>query len=568
MGLGPSIVMTMSSETDKSYDLNSKKSIFLAPLGGLGEIGMNMMAVVYRKKAIIIDCGLMFPNADEPGVDIIIPRIDFLKDHGIEVIGIILTHGHEDHIGAIPFVIDELGFPPVYGTPFTLALIEERLREAGHLKHTTFEVVHPPQSFSVGDFKIQSIQVTHSVVDSMGLMIETPIGRIIHSGDFKMDQHPIDGKNIDEKRLKDPSIQNLLLMSDSTNVEREGWSRSEEVVGKTFKQLFAEIETGKIIVGVFASNIHRIQQIYDEAVASKRKVSFLGRSMRTNVEIACRLKHLKIDRSNVVDPSDIDSLDAKKIVMIATGTQAEPRSVLYRLSLNDHPETQIHPGDTVILSSRFIPGNERNISHLINNLYRRGAEVIDSDMADVHCSGHAYQDEQIELLKWTKPKFFLPVHGEYRMLVKHLRLAQSVDSHIRGLIAENGDLIELSPERIKKVSQFPAGKVFLDEAAGDIHEELIRDRVKMASTGLVVASLVLHAKKGALIEGPNFDVRGLPTDDLALLEGEVLTMLEDLSKEARTDEVEVKEELRRVTRRFFRKATGTKPVVVPLIYFV
>lgn len=557
--------------------LSKSHSLFIAPLGGLGEIGMNIMAIIYQKRAILVDCGLMFPDSAALGVDIVIPDIKFLLESDVQIEGIVLTHGHEDHIGALPYVLEDLDFPPVFGTPFTLALAEDRLRSlelystnrTGLSSKAIFKPVYPPAQFKAGPFKIKSLQVTHSVVDSMGLVIDTPVGRIIHSGDFKIDLDPLDGKKIDRQSLIRAGKEGVqLLISDSTNVEKCGWSKSEHEVGRGLLQLFKTLNRGKIIVGVFASNIHRIQQIIEASRKVGRKVAFCGRSIEGNIEIARELKYLEYDRNDIVPASEIENFDAKKIVVIATGTQAEPRSVLYRISLNDHPMVRILPGDTVVFSSRLIPGNEKNISHLINNLYRRGAEVIDSETANIHASGHAYQDEQIQLLKWTKPKFFLPAHGEYRMLVKHLKLAEENYPGVQGLVAENGDFLELSKDSFKKVGRFPSGKIYLDEGATDLHEGLLRDRKQLGNTGLVVVSLVLDKEEGRVLDGPNFDIRGVNEVDREKLGTLILDRIQELSREARKDDVEVEEELRRVTRRFFRKQNGVKPVVIPLIYEV
>ncbi|MBN8554827.1 MAG: ribonuclease J [Deltaproteobacteria bacterium] len=551
-------------------DLNNPKAIYLAPLGGLGEIGMNMMVVIYKQKAILIDCGVMFPDPTMLGVDLIVPNIQFILENKIKIEGIVLTHGHEDHIGATAYLLEDLGYPPIYGTPFTLALIEDRLREKGVLAKAELHSLTPPTTFQVGNFKFRTIQVTHSIVDSMGLIIETPIGTLVHSGDFKIDDDPMDGRTIDEKSLMAAGKKGvLLLMSDSTNVEREGWSKSEHTVGEGIFQVFKKLKKGKIIVAVFASNIHRIQQILDTAKKFKRKVAFCGRSMHSNTETARRLGHLHFKDDQIIPASMVEDLDRDHVLILATGTQAEPRSALYRMSLNDHPEIKIHPGDTVVMSSRYIPGNEKNISHLINNLYRRGAEVIDSHMADIHASGHAHQEEQKKLIEWTRPKFFLPVHGEYRMLVKHLQLAQSAFKSTSGIVAENGDLLELTQSGIKKIRRIPSGKIFLDEGATDLHEEMLRDRKQLAHTGLVVVSLVVEKDEGKILEGPDFDIRGVNDEvDLDSLRAELLARFRELSREARGDDIEVEEEFRRVTRRFFRKANGVKPVVIPLIYEV
>ncbi len=552
-----------------SVSYADKNAVYLVPLGGLGEIGMNLMVLVYKKKGILIDCGLMFPETSSLGVDIIVPDIQFFKENSIKIEGIILTHGHEDHIGAVPYLIEDLKFPPVYGTPFTLALIEERLRERGVRSKTQLVTVKTPAEFTVGSFKIKSLQVTHSVVDSMGLIIETPIGSIVHSGDFKMDTDPLDGKRIDEKALIKAGEKGvLLLMSDSTNVERPGWCKSEHEVATGILEVFEKIKTGKIVVGVFASNIHRIQQIVNCAKQVGRKVALTGRSILTNVEIATRLGHLKLPKNNLISISDIESYNSSEVVVVATGTQAEARSALYRMSLNDHPEVRLLPGDTVVLSSRFIPGNEKNISHLINNLYRRGANVIDADTANVHASGHAHQEEQKQLIRWCRPKYFLPVHGEYRMLVKHMQLAESVLPKVQGLVIENGDIVELKKDSIKRVGRAPCGKISLDEGAISLHEDLLRDRRQMANTGLVVVSLLLNKDEGKILDGPHFDIRGVGEVNIDNLQSTVLKHLSQLSREARADDVEVEEEMRLITRRYFRKERGVKPVVIPLIYAV
>ena len=554
----------------KSKSASSSDSIFLVPLGGLGEIGMNIMVLGYKNRGILIDCGLMFPDSGMTGIDLIVPRTQFIKESGIKITGIVLTHGHEDHIGAVSYVYEDLGCPPIYGTPFTLALVEERLREYGNLSKAKFHKISPPASFKVGDFKIQSIQVTHSIVDSMGLIIDTPAGRVIHSGDFKMDKDPVDGKRIDAKTLARAGKEGvLLLMSDSTNVERPGWSTPECDVRDGLQRVFKKIKNGKVIVAVFASNIHRIEQIIACAKMMGRKVAFCGRSMNGNIAIAKRLNYLKFSNEQVIPLAAVHDYQPEEVVIIATGTQAEPRSALYRMSLNDHPEVKIYPGDTVIMSSRHIPGNEKNISHLTNNLYRRGAEVIDSHDEVIHASGHAYQEEQLQLLEWTKPKFFLPVHGEYRMLVKHAKLAEQLKHPPKVLIAENGDYLELSADSFKKTKRVSWGKIFLDEASMDLHEELLKDRKKLAHTGLVVVSLVVQKEKGKILEGPDFDIRGVNDEvDLDALRGELKAKFREHSKEARTDILELEEEFRRQTRRFFRNANGSKPVVIPLIYAV
>lgn len=551
-------------------DFKRKGSVYFIPLGGVGEIGMNLMVIVSENRGVIIDCGVMFPDATALGVDLIIPNIEFIKESKIKIEGVILTHGHEDHIGALAFIYDDLKHPPIFGTDFTLALAEDRMREYGNLSSATFKQVHPHKKFKAGPFQFEPVQVTHSIAESMGLIIETPIGKVIHSGDFKIDRKPVDGKRFDESRFKRLARENvLLLMSDSTNVEREGWSISETDVAAGLKKVIKSIPRGKIIIALFASNVLRIQKIIEAASSCGRKVALCGRSMHSNFEVAQRLKHIRVKPGQMIPTEMVMDVDPDSVLVISTGTQAEPRSALYRMSLNDHPDVKLEIGDTVIMSSRHIPGNEKNISHLVNNLYRRGAEVIDSHSAPIHASGHAYQDEQKSLIRWVRPKFFFPVHGEYRMLVQHARLARSVDKRVKAVVAENGDIMELTKSDFRRISRAPYGKIYLDEAAGDLGEEMLRHRRQLAQGGLVVVSLLLNSEKAQIIEGPDFDIRGVNDEvDLDSLKSTIKMRLNELSREARQDQLELQEEVRRTTRRFFHKANGVKPVVIPLVYEV
>jgi len=531
---------------------------------------MNLMVMIWDGRAILIDCGVMFPEAGMLGVDLIVPNIQFIRESKIKVEGIVLTHGHEDHIGATAFLYEELKRPPIFGTDFTLALVEVRMREHGNLSHASLRHVHRGKKFRAGPFQIEPIQVTHSIADSMGLAIETPIGKIIHSGDFKIDRKSMSGERFDEARIKKFGKENiLLLMSDSTNSEREGWSVSESEVTIGLRRVIKSIKKGKVLVALFASNVHRVHEVIKIANDCGRKVALCGRSMHSNFEVAQKLGLFRIHPGQMIANELVMDMDPTKVLIISTGTQAEPRSALYRMSLNDHPEIKLEDGDTVVMSSRHIPGNERNISHLVNNLYRRGAVVIDSKSAPIHASGHAYQEEQKAMLRWTKPKFFFPVHGEYRMLVKHQQIATELTKQVKSLVAENGDVLELSKDSFRKVGHVPAGKIYLDEAAGDLHEGLLRDRKQLAHSGLVVVSSVVDSETGSMIEGPDFDIRGVNDEvDLEGLRSELVRRFKELSLEARKDSHELNEEFRRVTRRFFFKANGVKPVVIPLIYQV
>lgn len=554
----------------QSIDFKKKGSLFLVPLGGVGEIGMNLMVMIWDGRGVLIDCGVMFPDAGMLGVDLIVPNIEFLKESKIKIEGIVLTHGHEDHIGATAFLYEDLKCPPIYGSNFTLALVEDRMREHGNLSSASLRRIQKNKKFRVGPFQFEPLQVTHSIAESMGLAIETPIGKIIHSGDFKIDRKPVDGQRFDEARFRKFSKENvLLLMSDSTNSEREGWSISENEVSVGLRKLIKSITKGKIVVAVFASNVHRVHQIIKAANEAGRRVALCGRSMHSNFEVSQKLGLFKIHPGQMIPNEMVMDADPDKVLIISTGTQAEPRSALYRMSLNDHPEIKLEEGDTIIMSSRHIPGNEKNISHLVNNLYRRGATVIDSHSAPIHASGHAHQEEQLALLKWIRPKFFFPVHGEYRMLVKHQQLAMALTKQVRTLVGENGDVLELTKSDFRKIGRVPSGKIYLDEAAGDLHEELLRDRKQLAHSGLVVVSCVVETEDATIIEGPDFDIRGVNDEvDLDALKAQLVARFKELSTEARKDSLELNEEFRRVTRRFFHRANGVKPVVIPLIYEV
>lgn len=529
------------------------------------------MAVIHQKRAILIDCGLMFPESGMWGVDLVLPSIEFLITTDIKVEAIVLTHGHEDHIGAVPYVMGQIGYPKIIGTKFTLAMVKERIREHMKVKDSWFTEVRPPDTFKAGPFRIEAIQTTHSVVDSMGLVIETPVGKILHTGDFKIEEDPIEGRPFDSNRLEELGNEGIhLLLSDSTNVEREGWSRPEREVADNLKVVLGGIKKGKIVVALFASNIHRIQSLFDAAKTIERKIVLCGRSMIQNVSLACQHGYLHFDPSILIDMEDMRTLAPDRILILATGTQAEPRSALYRMSLNDHPHLKLNENDTVVFSSRNIPGNEKNISHMINNLYRRKANVIEASDAAIHASGHAYQEEQRKMFEWTKPKFFVPVHGEYRMLVKHKELAAKVSSKIISTVMENGNLVQVTKDKVKVINQIPYGKIFLDEASIDVSEEVLRDRRRLARRGLVVVSMVIDKKDAEPIEGPDFYIQGVNEDEIDLdnLRKLVLKHFHSLSQEARADDLEVEEELRLLTRRFFRKSLGSKPHVIPLIYEV
>ena len=543
----------------------------IVPLGGLGEIGLNMMALEYGDTIIVVDCGLMFPEDYMLGIDLVIPDISYLVKNREKVKAFIITHGHEDHTGALPFVLREID-APIYGTALTIGLIEEKLEEHGLASSTMFETVRPRDVVSIGPFDIEFIRVCHSIVDGCGLAIKTPVGTVVHTGDFKMDQTPVDGEVMDYARFSEYGEAGVLLfMSDSTNVEKEGYTLSEREIGYNLEEIFRKCE-GRIIVAAFSSNIHRVQQVMDAAAKFGRKVVLNGRSMVANSRIAKSLGYLKVPEDLLVDLRDLDSLAHDKVVLLTTGSQGEPMSALTRMAMDNHKQIKVTKGDTVILSSKFIPGHEKAISTMMNHLYRRGADVIYEKVSEVHVSGHASREELKIILNMVKPKFFMPVHGEYRHLVLHGRLAQTVgipEANI--MLGEDGDAIELTAESITKAGKVEYGRVFVDgKGVGDVGEMVLKDRGHLAEGGMVIAVVAMNSSTGEIVYGPEIITRGLmlEEDRPGLLEGArsvVLEALGGVSMEAKMEQLEVKEEVRRALRRFFNKTLERRPVILPVI---
>jgi len=544
----------------------------IIPLGGLGEIGLNMMVMEYADSIIIIDCGLMFPEDYMLGIDIVIPDITYLRKNKEKVKAFIITHdGHEDHTGALPFVLREIK-APVYGTPLTIGLIKEKLEEFKLDRETEFKTVKPRDKVSVGPFEIEFIRVSHSIADGAGLAIKTPVGVVIHTGDFKLDQTPVDGEILDYARFSEYGENGvLLLLSDSTNVEKEGYTVSEKEVGVTFEEIFRK-SSGRIIVAAFSSNIHRIQQVLDVAENFGRKVTLNGRSMVANVRIAQELGYLKVQDGLIVDLKELDNLPPQRAVLLTTGSQGEPMSALTRMAMDDHKQIRVRRGDTVILSSKFIPGHEKAISNMMNHLYRRGAEVIYEKVSEIHVSGHASQEELKLMLNMVKPRYFIPVHGEYRHLVKHSQLAEKVGVKKGNIVlAEDGDVVEVTEDSISVRERVESGKVFVDgKGVGDVRDMVLKDRKHLSQDGLVIAVLALNEKTGEIIYGPDIITRGVVFEEESaeLLENArniVIGVLDNINVEAKTDWLEVKEELRRALRRYFNKTLERRPVILPLI---
>jgi len=543
----------------------------IIPLGGLGEFGLNMMLLEYGDAAIAIDCGLMFPGADLLGIDLVIPDVSYLLEKRHRLKAIVLSHAHEDHVGALPYILNQLPVP-IFGTRLTLGLLNNKLREHDLDGSADIREITAGQPWDIAPFQVEGIRVTHSLMDCLALAIETPVGTVIHTGDFKIDNTPMEGEMFDFQRFAAYGEKGvLLLLSDSTNVERTGYTPSEREVGKNLEQIFQE-STGKILVSTFSSSIPRIQQVVDISANCGRKVVLSGRSMIRNSQVASELGYLRLPPSFMTENEPWRDLPAASLTFLTTGSQGEPLSVLHRVALDDHKSIKIDPGDTVILSSKFIPGNEKTISNLINHLYRRGAEVHYEKVSEIHVSGHASQEELKTMLQLTRPRYFVPIHGEYRHLVRHRKLAQDVgvpEDHC--FILEDGDVLELTATSAEKVQPIQVGKVFVDgKGVGDIGDVVIRDRRHLSEDGIVLAVMAIHQQSGEIVAGPDLISRGFVRDE----EGEeileqarkvVLDALAGMNRETRTDPAELKEEVRKVLRRYFRKRLERRPVVLPYI---
>ncbi|ACL69626.1 ribonuclease J [Halothermothrix orenii] len=491
----------------KKHNINEVKMI---PLGGVGEIGKNMMLVEMAGEILIIDAGVMFPEDDLLGIDLVIPDFSYVKENANRVKGIVLTHGHEDHIGALPYLLKEINVP-VFGTKLTLGLVEGKLKEHRINKGRKLKVVNPGSSINVGSFKVDFILVNHSIADTCALAIHTPLGPIIYASDFKFDQTPIDGEVADFHKLAElgdnyPGV--LALFADSTNVEREGYTLSEKVVGGTIDDIFRKARN-RIVVATFASNIHRVQQIVDAAFKYNRKIAFTGRSMINNIEIARELGYLIIPEDMIVDIRNISNLPDDKIVLLTTGSQGEPMAALTRMARGDHYHINIKDGDTVVISASAIPGNEKLVGQTINQLFKRGANVIYEDISGVHVSGHASQEELKLMLNLVKPEFFVPVHGEFRHLHRHAKLAEEVGIPEKNIyIADIGDVISFTKRRVKKVGEIRAGQVLVDGlGVGDVGNIVLRDRKLLSEDGIIIVVVTID-KKGKILSGPDIITRG------------------------------------------------------------
>ncbi len=548
-----------------------ENTLSVIPLGGVEEIGgMNMTVFEYGNDLIVVDAGLMFPEEDTLGVDFIIPNFSYLLDNREKVRAVILTHGHEDHTGALPFLLKELKVP-VYGTPLTLGLVREKLREH-NLEDAELIPVMPRDIITIGVFSIEFVRVTHSIVDGVGLGITTPAGLVVHTGDFKLDPTPVDGQLMDFHRFAEYGERGtLLLLSDSTNAEKGGFTFSEKEVSRAFEDIFSNTR-GRIIIATFASNIHRIQQAIDVAVKYGRKVILSGKSIVSNAQIALNLGYLKIPMETWLKLEDLKKLEDHEVVIITTGSQGEPMSVLSRIATDEHKQIKIREGDTVILSAKMIPGNERAIGKIINHLFRRGANVIYEKVSEVHVSGHASKEELKLMLNLIKPRYFMPIHGEYRHLIYHSMLAKKMDIPKENIfIMKNGDVLEINESEARKSGNVNSGRIFIDgKGYGDVEEMVLRDRLRLAHDGIVIILLVIEKLTGNIVSGPEIISRGFVFEDVSQeIINNVKELLEKtikgLEREYIADTSLLKAKIRSTLKKYLRDTMDRKPMIMPII---
>ena len=549
----------------------TKENIRLIPLGGLGEVGKNMMVVEYGDDIIIIDAGVMFPDEEMFGVDLVIPDTSYLNDKKDRIRGILITHGHEDHIGSLSYVLPMLDFPPVYATRLTQGLINVKLKERRLLDKATVTAVTPADRVKLGECEAEFFRVNHSIPDAVGVVIHTPIGSVVHTGDYKFDYTPTSGRPADLGtigRIGNEGV--LLMMGDSTRVESAGFTPSESVINDSFDKLFANAP-GRILIATFASLLSRVQLVIDTAVRYERQVALVGRSMVNNVQMAIELGYLNVPKATLIRAEDINKFPPERVVLICTGSQGEPTSALTRIANQDHRLVRIQPGDTVILSATPVPGNEKMVNRTINNLFKQGAEVFYQGIATVHVSGHAAQEELKLMLAMVHPQFFMPIHGEYRQLVLHAKLANSMGipaDHI--IVAEDGDIVEVTPEAVKVVNHTPCGNVFVDGlGVGDVGQVVMRDRQVLAQDGILLAVLTVDKETGQPLAGPDIISRGFVymRDAEELLESARERILESFIglNGHSSDWSFVKDKIKHTLSEFLYEKTHRRPMILPVV---
>ena len=542
----------------------------IIPLGGVGEVGKNMTVIRYNHQMIVVDAGLTMPEDEMLGIDTVIPDISFLKENKHQLMGIVLTHGHEDHIGALPYILDELNVP-TYGTRLTIGLVKRKLEEKRFTRKAKLHIISPRGEFKLGPFKIEFIKVSHSIPDAVALAINTPVGVIVHTGDFKIDLTPIDKQVTDFYKFASLGEKGVLaLMSDSTNAEKKGYTKSEKIVGKNIESIFQETK-GRIIIASFASNVHRLQQIIDAAKICKRKVAVMGRSMINMVEVSQQLGYLKIPKGLLMDINEVLRLPKERICIISTGSQGEPMSALSRIAAKGHRKIEIINDDTVIISAMAIPGNEKYVSKLIDHLLKLGANVIYGKAVDIHVSGHASEEDLKLILTLVKPKFFIPIHGEYRMQMAHRGIALNIGLKKENIfVPENGNVIALSKQKGGIVKRVHAGSVLVDGlGVGDVSNIVLRDRKILSENGIIIVVISMD-KKYQVVTGPDIISRGFvyvkqSEELLDEIKEKSYQIIEHLKKEKVKDWLTIKIRIRNGLDSFIYGKIKRNPMVIPMI---
>ena len=558
------------SQTD-SPDYSPDQPLEIVPLGGLGEFGMNMMVLAWGDAVLAIDAGVMFPDPEQLGVDLIIPDFEYLQESGRRLSALVLTHGHEDHIGAVPYVLPHLD-GPIIGTALTLALVEAKLARHGLEPPERLVRIVPGERVGVGPLTVEFIRVTHSMPDCVAVAVHTPMGVVVHTGDYKIDQTPLDGESVDLHRFAELGRAGVLAMfGDSTNVDRPGFTGSERDVADAFREILSTA-TGKVVVTTFASSLHRIQILVDLAAQFSRKLAFVGQGVNDSTQIAQKLGRLRIPAGLQIRDSEVKHQAPRDVLCVATGSQGEPLAALSRIAVDAHRHVSLAPDDVVVFSARPIPGNEKAIGRVMNHVARRGARIVDEGLKRVHVSGHGSAEELKLLLSIVKPSHFVPIHGEYRQLARHAHIgAQVAGSSAAVLLSENGDILRFDRHGTSRAGKAPAGRVLIDGSrTGEVGDEVLRDRRHLAADGLVVPVVAINSLRGVLVGPPEIVTRGLAVDEgsEALLQDvsrAVTALVESSSAEERADYGLIKEKTRVELQRLFRKRTGRRPLVLPVI---
>jgi len=549
----------------------SEPWVRIIPLGGIGEIGMNMTAYETPDGIVVVDCGVLFPEDDLLGIDLIIPDMTFLKENRNRLLALFLTHGHEDHIGAIPYFLREFDVP-VLGTPLTLGLVEGKVRQHKSLPPPRLVSIRPREKYTVGPFTFEPIRITHSIADGVAFAITTEAGTILHTGDFKIDLTPIDNEHFDMHRLCSLGEEGVLcLISDSTNSEKEGLSLSERQVTEPLEQMISQAP-GRVIVATFSSNIHRLQQVADVSIRNGRKIALTGRSMETNARVAGELGYLSIPPDQIIRLDQVSQYPPERVTILTTGSQGEPMSALFRMALGDHKHVSIGPGDTILLSARIIPGNERAINKIINLLGKKGAKVFYRRISEIHVSGHASQEDQKLMIRMLRPKYFVPMHGEFRQLSQHARTAVRTGIPEENVfVIENGVVLELTQSRVTQREKVVSGRTFIDgKGIGDVEDMVIRDRQRLGSDGIVTVIVALSQQTGEIVVGPEVSTRGVVLSDLslemnAILKTQVELLLQELGPEVKKEVSALKTLVHNHLRRYFKKNFERDPVIIPVL---